>query len=483
MPALLIIDDEPSILHAFRKGFRDTGLDIRTATTCTEGLLQIEESRPDAIILDVHLPDGSGLETFERIRSIDARIPIILITGHGTTDLAIEAMKRGAFEYLLKPLDLTLMRDLVLRACACSRLMNTPAVVADEEPASEQADALVGRCPAMQGVYKDIGRVATTDATVLIFGESGTGKELVARAIYQHSKRAGWPFLAINCAAIPDNLMESELFGHEKGSFTGAERKRIGKFEQCAGGTLFLDEVGEMTPMTQAKILRLLQEHSFERVGGNETIHADVRIIAATNSELDKSVAAGDFRGDLYFRLNVFNIRLPPLRDRGDDLQLLIDYYMRRFGRELGRSAPVVAPETFEMLRRYQWPGNVRELQSVLKQAVLQAPGGVILPANLPAAVVAPPAEEKKAPDKGTVFDWDRFVFDRIEAGSENLYADALAAVDREVLVRVLRYTGGNQVQASRILGITRGSLRAKIRALNIVIERSICAEDDQPDS
>jgi two-component system response regulator AtoC len=299
MPTLVIIDDESSILHAFRRGFRDSGLELRTASSAAEGLREVEEARPDAVILDVHLPDASGLKTFERIRAIDARIPVILVTGHGTSDLAIEAMKGGAFEYLLKPLDLTQMRDLVARACACSRMMHVPAIVADQEPASEQADAMVGRCPAMQEVYKGIGRVATTDATVLILGDSGTGKELIARAIYQHSRRAGRPFLAINCAAIPEALLESELFGHEKGAFTGAERKRIGKFEQCAGGTLFLDEVGDMSPMTQSKVLRILQEQTFERVGGNETIHADVRIIAATNADLEKLVGSNRFRRDL----------------------------------------------------------------------------------------------------------------------------------------------------------------------------------------
>ncbi len=315
MPTVLIIDDEPSILHAFRRGFRDGDFEVRTASSAAEGLRIVEEKKPDVAVIDVHLPDATGLEAFERIRAVDARIPVILITGHGTTDLAIEAMKRGAFEYLLKPLDLTQIRELVTRACASSRLMQVPAVVADEEPVAEHADALVGRCPAMQEVYKAIGRVATTDATVLILGESGTGKELVARAIYQHSRRSERPFLAINCAAIPEALLESELFGHEKGAFTGADRKRIGKFEQCTGGTLFLDEVGDMAPLTQAKLLRLLQEQAFEPVGGNETIRTDVRLIAATNSELERLVADGRFRNDLYFRLNVFTIRLPPLRE------------------------------------------------------------------------------------------------------------------------------------------------------------------------
>jgi two-component system, NtrC family, response regulator AtoC len=479
MPKLLIIDDEPSILHAFRRGFRDNDFQVETAASAAEGLSAIAALKPDVAVLDVHLPDATGLETFERIRALDARIPVILITGHGTTDLAIEAMKRGAFEYLLKPLDLPQIRELVSRACASSRLMHVPAVLAGEEPVAENADALIGRCPAMQEVYKAIGRVAGTDATVLILGESGTGKELVARAIYQHSKRSERPFLAINCAAIPEALLESELFGHEKGAFTGADRKRIGKFEQCTGGTLFLDEVGDMSALTQAKLLRLLQDQTFERVGGNEIVRTDVRMIAATNADLDKIVSIGRFRGDLFFRLNVFSIRLPSLRDRGDDLQLLVDYYVKRFARELHRPSLVVAPEALEALGRYRWPGNVRELQSVLKQAILQAPGGVLLAEYLPASILGP-APFEAAPGAG--FDWDEFVASRIAAGSEDLYGEAEALMEREVLVRVLRHTDGNQLQAARILGITRGSLRTKIKALNISIERSVCSEDDQPD-
>ena len=265
--------------------------------------------------------------------------------------------------------------------------MRVPAVIPEGGEAKEDADALLGRCPAMQEVYKAIGRVAPQDVTVLILGESGTGKELVARAIYHYSSRAKGPFLAINCAAIPETLLESELFGHEKGAFTGADRKRIGKFEQCHGGTLFLDEIGDMTPLTQTKILRVLQEQEFERVGGNEPIKADVRVIAATNRDLEKMVAEGTFRGDLYYRLNVFTIKLPPLRERGDDLPLLAEHFVRRFGRELKKDVRGIAPEAMELLRRYPWPGNVRELQSVIKQALLQATGPVLLPEFLPAAV------------------------------------------------------------------------------------------------
>jgi len=334
----------------------------------------------------------------------------------------------------------------------------------------------------MQEVYKAVGRVAPTDTTVLILGESGTGKELVARAIYQHSNRAEMPFLAINCGALPEALLESELFGHEKGAFTGADRKRIGKFEQCHGGTIFLDEVGEMPLLAQVKLLRVLQEQRFERVGGNETVLTDVRVIAATNADLDQQVAAGKFRTDLFFRLNVFTIKLPPLRDRGDDIDLLADYYLARFARELGRPAAVLPEETRTALRAYPWPGNVRELQSVLKKAVLQTGGTVILPDSLPiTARQKPDAGLPAAPADGPrpSLDWDRFVSDRLGSGSHDLYAECLALMERQLLTKVLQRTGGNQLRAAELLGITRSSLRHKLRALGISIERAVCADDD----
>ncbi len=481
MPTLLLIDDEPSILHAFRRAFREPEFNLVTASSAAEGMAALSRASPDVVILDVHLGDATGLDTFEQVRRHDARIPVILITGHGTTDLAIEAIKRGAYEYLLKPLELPQLRDLVAKACVSSRLMHVPAVVAGAEEPELTADVLVGRCPQMQEVYKAIGRVAPQDVTVLISGESGTGKELIARAIYQHSKRAGQAFLAINCAAIPETLLESELFGHEKGAFTGADRRRVGKFEQCTGGTLFLDEVGDLHPLTQAKLLRVLQEQRFERLGGNETVQTDVRIIAATNSDLEKRVAASRFRQDLYFRLNVFPIQLPPLRNRGDDLNLLVDYYLRRFGRELDKPVPVVAPETSEVLRSYDWPGNVRELQSALKQALLQMRGTVLLPEYLP-ATVRTPAPAPGSAEEAAGAELDRFIQEHIAAGSEDLYAECLGQMERRLLTRVLQHTGGNQVQSARILGITRGSLRNKIRALNITIGRAIWTDDDQGD-
>jgi two-component system nitrogen regulation response regulator GlnG len=307
-----------------------------------------------------------------------------------------------------------------------------------------------------------------------ITGETGTGKELIARALYQHSRRANGPFLALNCAAIPESLLESELFGHEKGAFTGADRQRVGKFEQCNGGTLFLDEVGDMTPLTQTKLLRLLQEQTFERLGGNETIRTNVRLIAATNQELEQKVAEGRFRRDLYYRLSVFTIHLPPLRERGDDLGLLAAHYLRRFNGELGKSVEALAPETLDALRRHDWPGNVRELQTVLKQALLQAAGPVLLPEFLPPLhdLAEAPAEEAGG--------LEAFIEARLRQGSEGLYAEALQRLERHLLTRVLRHTNGNQVRAARLLGITRGSLRTKVRELGIRIDRTVSGGEDE---
>jgi two-component system nitrogen regulation response regulator GlnG len=317
--------------------------------------------------------------------------------------------------------------------------------------------------------------------TVLITGESGTGKELVARALYQHSNRSSGSFLPISCAAIPEHLLESELFGHEKGAFTGADRRRIGKFEQCHGGTLFLDEVGTISPLTQSKLLRVLQEKTFERLGGNETIHSDVRVLAATNANLGDDVATHRFRLDLYYRLSVFTIHLPPLREREDDLQLLIGHYLRRFNRELGKDVKVVSPEALALLSRYPWPGNVRELQSVLKQSLLQAAGPVLLPDFLPASVTVGADCGSKSVGLPPETQLDQFIEARLRAGSQELYGEALKLLERLLLTRVLRHAGGNQVRAAKVLGITRGSLRSKIRDLGIRIDRTISGgEEDE---
>ena len=482
MFTVLVIDDEPVIQHAFRKAFHAPEYRVLSARTAAEGIEIVARDAPDVIVQDVHLPDADRNQTLDRIREIDSRTPVIVITGHGTTDLAIEAMQKGAFDYLLKPLRYEKLVEVVAKACQSSRAMRQPAVVPGVDPLAmpvypETGDALVGQCPRMQDIYKSIGRVAATNATVLILGESGTGKELIARAIYQYSTRADKPFLAINCGAIPETLVESELFGHEKGAFTGAERRRVGRFEQCDGGTLFLDEVAEMPLLAQVKLLRLLQERAFERVGGSETVRVDVRIIAATNIDPEKQIAAGRFRADLYFRLNVFTIQLPPLRERTGDIDLLTDYHLYRYSREFSRAIPILPPETRQALNDYRWPGNVRELQSVLKAEWLRMSGSVLLPEflNLPKADKAAPEADPAAES-----DMDIWIQTQLESGSRDLYAASLELMERKLLVRVLQKTGGNQLRAAEILGITRGSLRHKLRALSLTVEKTVSAEEEE---
>jgi two-component system nitrogen regulation response regulator GlnG len=478
MPSLLVVDDEPNVLYSLVKSLHSEDLEVLTAGTGREGLELVQRRRPDAVILDVRLSDMSGLEVFDRARQIDPRLPIILITAFATTDNAIEAMKRGAFEYLLKPIDFHQLREVVERALKLSRFRHVPAVF-DEAEAEDGSDRIVGRSAAMQEVYKAIGRVAHREVTVLITGESGTGKELVARALYHHSNRTGGPFLALNCAALPDTLLGSELFGHERGAFTGAERRRIGKFEQAHRGTLFLDEIGDMSAATQAKVLRVLHQQRFERLGGNETIQTDVRLIAATNKDLAREVAQGRFRSDLFYRLSTFNIRLPPLRERKDDLPLLIDHFVRVYSRSLRRNIRSVAAEVLHCLHEHDWPGNVRELQNVLRYAIIQTPGEVVtldcLPENVraPAPTLAAPAA---APEYPTV-DVGQRTTQLLRAGESDIYRRVCLDVDRVVIETVLRHARGNQLQASELLGISRTTLRAKLRALGMTVQKALMPE------
>jgi two-component system nitrogen regulation response regulator GlnG len=356
--------------------------------------------------------------------------------------------------------------------------MRSPAVIMETLPDFEMDGAIFGTCPAMREVYKAIGRVASQDVTVLITGESGTGKELVARAIYQHSGRAKAPFLALNCAAIPEALLESELFGHEKGAFTGADRRRIGKFEQCNGGTILLDEIGDMPLALQAKILRLLQEQKFERVGGNETVQTNVRIIASTHRDLKVRAAEEKFRSDLYYRLSVFTIQLPPLRDRGEDIALLAQHYVRRFSRELGRDIRDVAPEAMNRLCGCAWQGNIRELQSVIKQALLKASGSVLLPAFLSDVLNAPAAEPKVSPREAEL-GLGELIRQRLSEDASDIYAEIHREVDRILLSLVLEHAQGSQRQASRLLGIARRTLRLKLREAGLHVTHVVETEEE----
>jgi two-component system nitrogen regulation response regulator GlnG len=485
MPTLLVIDDEESVCYSFRRVFESETVRVLTAPSAAAGIQQVREQQPDVVVLDLQLPDRSGLEVFQEIHAEDPRRPVIFITAHGTTETAIETMKAGAFDYLVKPVDLDRLSQLIERAFETARLMRVPAVL----PAEGDADRIVGRSPIMQETCKAIGRIAPQDVNVLILGESGVGKELVARALYQHSRRADQPFLAINCAAIPEALLESELFGHEKGAFTGADRRRIGKFEQCNQGTLFLDEIGDMAPPLQAKMLRVLQDQRFERLGGQEIIQTRVRVLAATNYDLARLVEEGRFRKDLYYRLNVVSIRVPPLRDRREDVAELAHYFLFRFDRELGLDLRGFSPETLDLLQGHSWPGNVRELQSVIKQAMLNATGHIILPEFLPESVRSPVAGALLGGDAGGAgvadkshggaVNLDQMIDSLIQRGEKGIHAKVIEIVERNLLTRVLRYTHGHQAQASELLGLNRTTLRHRLRALGMAVDKVLVTEPE----
>jgi DNA-binding NtrC family response regulator len=474
MAHVLLIDDDPGLIpEQVRNAFPPPGYRVSVAHDGATGLEQVLQAPPDVILLDLRLPDRSGLEVYDEIRAIDARIPVIFVTVAKDAGAAIEAMKSGAFNYLHKPLDLRQLQTTVLDAVEVGRRMRSPVVLAPAGSDAGSDSPMLGGCPAMLEIYKAIGRVADKDVTVLITGESGTGKELVARAIYQHSTRSKGPFLALNCAAIPESLLESELFGHEKGAFTGADRRRIGKFEQASGGTILLDEIGDMPLPLQAKILRVLQEQTFERVGGNETVRVDVRVIASTHRDLKARAAEDRFRSDLYYRLGVFSIHLPPLRERGDDMAMLVQHHLRRFSRELGRQVREVAPETLARLKAYSWPGNIRELESVLKQALLKAKGSVLLPAFLP-----PLAETRPAPPEANGrLDLHDFIAQRLAPEANGVYADTHRQVDRILFTAALEYTNGNNRDAARLLGISRQTMRVKLRSLGLHVARAVADE------
>jgi two-component system nitrogen regulation response regulator GlnG len=487
MPAILVIDDDRSVLHLVSQAFQNSSIGVHTADSAEKGLGIVRQHHPDTVLLDLMLPGNSGLQMLRQIHQLDAKLPVMLITGNGSSDMAIEAMKLGAYDYILKPLQVQKLQELVRHALETRRLMHVKVALAPGVSNHDEGELLVGRSPRMLDVFKAIGRVSSQNVTVLIRGESGTGKELIARAIYQHSPRAHGPFLAVNCAAIPDSLLESELFGHERGSFTGADSRRIGKFEQCSRGTIFLDEVGDMSPLVQSKILRLLQEQRFERVGGNHTIQTDVRILAATNRDLEKMVQQGTFRSDLYYRLNGFTIELPSLNERTSDIPLLLEHFLSRFRRELNlRDIEGISPDAVEMFMDYAWPGNIRELQGLLKQALLTATGPVIVPEFLPDELkhghhLNPTRTSNGQPHIHS--DLKDFLDSRLQNETTNLYAESLEMMERYILTRVLRLTAGNQSKSAQLLGITRGSLRNKIRTLGISIDQVVTVgEEAGPD-
>jgi two-component system nitrogen regulation response regulator GlnG len=463
---LLVIDDEESVRYSFQNVFSVEGMDVLTAASGIDGLAIVREKNPDVVVVDLQLPDRSGLEVFAEIQSVAPKKPVIFITAHGTTQTAIEAMKRGAFDYLVKPVDLDRLSQVIERAFEAARLMSVPAVLAVESV----PDQIVGHSAVMQEMCKAIGRVAPQDVNVLILGESGTGKELVARALYSNSRRADKPFLAVNCAAIPEQLLESELFGHEAGAFTGATRRRIGKFEQCGGGTLFLDEIGDMPPPLQAKILRVLQEQEFERIGGNETIRSNVRVLTATNQDLPKLITDGRFRKDLFYRLNAVTIQIPPLRSRLEDIAELAHYFLFKFNRDLRMDLRGFDSEVLERFQAYDWPGNVRELQGAIKQSMVNASGLLIRPEFLAESLLKTPVRQA-----AVISDFPNLsalIAQLLPDEEGQLYDRVIAAVERVLFTQVLEYTHGNQGKACELLGVNRSTLRHRLRTLGLVVDK-----------
>jgi nitrogen regulation protein NR(I) len=483
MSKLLLIDDETDVQYSFQRIFDSPEIELTTASSGEEGLKLIPKIKPDLVLMDIRMGGINGMETLRRIRQMDSKLLVILMTAYGTTQTAIEAMKLGAYDYLLKPFDVVKLKDIVHNALKAAHDMRQ---VVSYQPLLESEDyesGIVGRSEPMQQVFKMIGQVAGTDATALITGESGTGKELVARAIYHHSNRNTQPFLAVNCAAIPEQLLESELFGHERGAFTGATLQRIGKFEQCNGGTIFLDEIGDMTPATQTKILRVLQSGTFERVGGNTPLKVDVRIIAATNKPLEEAVAARQFREDLFYRLNVVRIHIPPLRERREDVRLLVNYFLKKFARDQETAPKSISGGVIKALEQYHWPGNVRELENIVRRALVVAKGDAILLSDLPTEIAGhAPAPNNSAPaSAGPVTAGETGVTDVVSL-ARKLFQWArkdpklklIPAVERELVLQALKETNGNQVQAAKLLGITRATLRKRIEKFGIQRELNL---------
>lgn len=476
-----MIDDDRSVCELIRQGLGKADITATTAMTAEEGLGKLRSENPEVVLLDIVLPGTSGLDVFKQIQDTDRKLPIIFITSGSDSATAIKAMQLGGFDYVTKPLDIPSLTDLVEQAIDTRRMMNTEVALSTHESSAPDAETFVGRSAPMLEVFKSIGRVAAQSVPVLIRGESGTGKELVARAIYQNSDRSDGCFMAVNCAALPDALLESELFGHEKGAFTGADRQRIGKFEACNGGTIFLDEIGDMSPLVQSKMLRLLQQQEFERVGGNQTIRTDVRIIAATNLNLDQMVEDGEFREDLFYRLNGLTIKLPPLRERAEDVVHLLEHYLSIWAQQMNRSdIEGISPEALDQLKKYSWPGNVRELQSVVRQSVLNATGPVIVPSFLPAEVTGTKSGVADASAKGDGHlpsDLAPFIDQRLEAGTDDLYAETLEQMELYLITRVLEFTDGNQSRAAELLGITRGKIRNRVKQFGISLDKKVSLE------
>ena len=453
---ILVVDDEKDIRTSLTGILEDEGYQVGTAASGAEALECARQDLPDLVLLDIWMPGMDGLETLEKLKNLFPQITVVMISGHGTIETAVRTTKLGAFDFIEKPLSL----DKVLITVANALRMRELTVENEElKQAAGNEFELIGDSAAMAVLREQIMRVAPTSASVLVTGENGTGKELVARSIHYYSLRRDKPFVAINCAAIPEELIESELFGHEKGAFTGALAQKKGKFDLADGGTLFLDEIGDMSLKTQAKVLRILQERCFERVGGTRLVSVDVRIIAATNKELDEEIRQGRFREDLYYRLNVVPFRVPALRERPADIRLLIPYFMDQFHRREGRESKVFLPETLEMLRSYDWPGNVRELRNIVERILIMTPGRVISPADIPNL-----AGEQQAYAPASTKTEGALVFGTLREAREEF--------EREFIVQKLEQNDWNISRTAEVIDLERSNLHRKIKSYGIDIRR-----------
>jgi nitrogen regulation protein NR(I) len=479
MQTILIVDDDKSIRYSLKRMMEEK-YSILTAQNGEEALERVKESSPDLILMDIKMPGRSGIDVLREIKLIDPKSLVIIMTAYGTTETAIEAMKYGAFDYILKPFPIPQMKGLVEKALSLRTTMKQEVIYASTEgEETDEGERIIGSSPKMQEIYKIVGQIAPSDVTVLLRGESGTGKELFARAIYQHSSRSNLPFLPVNCAAIPDTLLESELFGHEKGSFTGATSRRIGKLEQCQGGTIFLDEIGDMSLSTQAKLLRVLQEKNFERLGGTETIKVDIRLIVATNKDLEDAIGNGKFREDLYYRLNVVSIMIPPLKERKEDIPGLVSYFLKKFNRELKKGIVGITPSAMAKIASYGWPGNVRQLENVLKRAMVLCQGEWILEDQLLFEKGWERREAQEESSKKNVEDLLDALFQEFSTAPVTPQdLDMISSLERGLILRALQKTRGNQLKAAALLGINRSTLRGKMERYNIKKEVLISEEE-----
>jgi len=472
---VLIADDVESVRWVLKKSLEKQDIDTEVAGSSVEAIERIKKGDISLVMMDICMPGMNGLDALEKIQNGQARIPVIIMTAQATMQNAIEAIRRGAYDYITKPFDLEEVNVLVQKALDIRRL-SLEVEVPRNEVRDKYDGGLIGNTPAMQEIYKTIGRVAESDATVLIHGESGTGKELVARAIHFHSARAGRPFIAVNSAAIPSELLESELFGHEKGAFTGAVARKIGKFEAAAGGTLYLDEIGDLSMSLQGKLLRVLQEREFERVGGKDTIKTDARVITATHQNLEKAVQDKRFRQDLFYRLNVIQIDIPPLRKRKDDIAPLIDFFVQKY--QSGTKSKMFTPETLDILRKYDWPGNVRELENAVQRAITLSQSDKIFLDSLPPQIFKR-GHASSSSFENYLEEKLADVVDRMGGlETSDIYSMVTQRVEKRLLSLVLTKTSGNQVHASKLLGINRNTLQKKI--LKLGIRPSFGERDDE---